>query len=313
MTTDRRFRFGVLANGASSAQSWREQARTAESLGYSGFLVPDHLGGEWGPLVSLAIAAEATERIALGTLMLATDLRHPLVLFKELATLAQLAGERLEIGLGAGWLALDYQRAGIPMAPAGQRIDRLAEATTILKALWQGGSLDHRGTYYTLIGAAGEPAPPDPTTVRWVLGGGGRKMLAVAAEQADIINLSAQISTVERGPSFFDSARITDFDQRIAWVRLRAGDRFDDIEIQCLAQVCAITADRDRYASRILTRTFGMDTADALDSPLALVGSVDEICGRLEQLRERLGMSYWVVPAAQLKPFGDVVARLNGK
>jgi len=313
MSVDRRFRFAVLANQASSAQSWLEQARTAENLGYSGFLVPDHLGREWGPLVSLAAAAGATERIRLGTLMLATDLRHPLVLFKELATLAQFAGERLEIGLGAGWLAQDYERAGIPMAPPGARIDRLAEATAILKTLWQGGSLDHRGTYYTLTGAVGEPAPPDPATVKWVLGGGGRKMLSVAAEHADIINVSAQVSAAERGPSFFDSAGLADFDQRHDWIRSRAGDRFADIEIQCLAQACAVTADRDRYASRILSRMFGMDAADALDSPLALVGSVDQICARLEHLRERLAMSYWVVPAAQLIPFSDVVARLAGK
>ncbi|WP_433074073.1 TIGR03621 family F420-dependent LLM class oxidoreductase [Dactylosporangium sp. CA-052675] len=313
MSIDRRFRFAVLASEVSSAPSWREQARTAEDLGYGGLLVPDHLGREWGPLVSLATAAEATGRIALGTLMLATDLRHPLVLFKELATLAQFAGDRLEIGLGAGWLAQDYERAGIPMAPAGERIDRLAEATTILKALWRGGPLDHRGTHYTLTGAVGEPAPPPAAAVKWVLGGGGRRMLAVAAEHADIINVSAQVSAAQRGPSFFASARLADFDRRHDWIRSRAQGRFDDIEIQCLAQVCAVTADRDRYGQRVLARAFGMDAADALDSPLALVGTADEICDRLERLRDRLGMSYWVLPAAQLKPFADVVERLTGK
>ena len=313
MTVDRRFRFAVLANQAAGGQSWRELARTAENAGYSGFLVPDHLGTEWGPLVSLAAAAGATEHISLGTLMLATDLRHPLVLFKELATLAQLAGERLEIGLGAGWLATDYERAGIPMASAGVRIERLTEATVVIKALWQGGSLDHRGTHYTLTGAVGEPTPPGRDSVKWVLGGGGRRMLSVAAQHADIVNVSAQLSAGERGQSFFASARLGDFDARHTWLRSRAGGRYDDIEFQCLAQVCAVTPDRDRYASRVLTRTFGMDAAEALDSPLALVGSVDEICDRMEQLRERLDLSYWVVPAAQLRPFGDVVARLAGK
>jgi probable F420-dependent oxidoreductase len=310
--TERPFRFGVLAAGARDAAAWRGQARDAESMGYHGFLVPDHLGQEWGPLVSLAIAAEATTSIVLGTLMLAIDLRVPTVLFKELATLAQIASGRLEIGLGAGWLAQDYARAGVPMAPAGSRIDRLDEAAGMLRTLWTEHRLTHCGRHYTVADAVG--APPTATSeVRWVMGGGGHRMLRVAAAHADVVSLNARMSGGTKGSSFGETATIDRFVERVGWVRAAAGDRFADIELQCMAHACAVTADRERYGSRVLARMFGLDPAEALASPLALVGTVEEICDRLQHLRGRLGISYWVVPSAQQGPFAGVVARLAGQ
>ncbi|HXP22083.1 MAG TPA: TIGR03621 family F420-dependent LLM class oxidoreductase [Streptosporangiaceae bacterium] len=311
MTGDRRFRFGVLASAARDGKTWRQQAIDAEAFGYRCLCVPDHLGQEWAPLVALTIAACATSGISLGTLMLAADLRLPSVLFKELATLAQIAPGRLEVGLGAGWLATDYRRAGLPMAPAAERIARLDEAVTILKKLWQDRSVTFHGTYYTVHEAVGQPIPP-PGQVRWVLGGGGRRMLAVAAAQADVISLGARLSNSGKGSEFGQSAMLCRFDERVSWIRADAGDRFDDIEFSVLVHACAITDDRDRYASRVLTRMFGLSGDDALASPLTLVGSVDEICDKLLRLRDRLGISYWVVPAAQMRPFADVVARLDG-
>src|SRR5450432_137312 len=201
MSKARLFRFAVLANGARDVPMWRQLAVDAESLGYRGFLVPDHLGQEWGPLVALAIAAGATTEIPLGPLMLAVDLRLPVVLFKELATLAQLAPGRLEIGLGAGWLGTDFKRAGIPMAPAATRIERLDEAVTILKSLWGSGVVSFNGDHYTVTEATGRPVPP-AEKVSWVLGGGGRKMLAVAAAHADIVSIGAELSNSGKTSAF---------------------------------------------------------------------------------------------------------------
>jgi probable F420-dependent oxidoreductase len=312
MSRDRSFRFAVLANGARDGQAWRQQATDAEALGYRAFLVPDHLGQEWAPLVALSIAAGATSEISLGTLMLAVDLRLPVVLFKELATLAQIAPGRLEIGLGAGWLASDFRRAGVPMASAATRIGRLDEAVTILKSLWQGGPVSFSGTHFTVADAVGQPTPP-AGPVRWVLGGGGRQMLAVAAAHADVISLNAQLSNSGKGSAFGASATLSRFDERLAWIRDDAGVRISDLEFQVLAQVCAVTADRGRYAERVLTRMFNLDPGDALESPLTLVGTAKEICDKLLRLRDRLGVSYWVIPAAQMRPFAEVVTRLGGR
>jgi alkanesulfonate monooxygenase SsuD/methylene tetrahydromethanopterin reductase-like flavin-dependent oxidoreductase (luciferase family) len=199
------------------------------------------------------------------------------------------------------------------MAPAVTRIERLAEATKMIKSLWDGGPLTHRGKHYDVVNAVGAPLPPQPFRTKWVLGGGGRRMLAVASAHADIISLGPKLAAGVKDNSFGASAGVERFAERVSWVRADTGDRFDDIELQCLVHACAITPDRDRYAARVLSRMFGLDPAAALASPMALVGTADQICHRLEELRERLAISYWVVPAAQMKPFADVVERLAGK
>ncbi|MEU8566875.1 TIGR03621 family F420-dependent LLM class oxidoreductase [Streptomyces pathocidini] len=309
-TTRHPFRFGVLAGGAKDAATWREQARRTEELGYSALLVPDHMGQEWGPLVSLALAAEHTSRIALGTLMLAANLRQPAVLYKELATLELAAPGRLEIGLGAGWLATDATRAGLPFEPAGARIRRLDEAVSIIRRLWDEGTATHDGDYFSAAGAVGEPRP---NPVRWAMGGGGPQMLRTAVRHADIVSLSARLSSGRKDNSFGASATAERFDERVRWVREAAGARIHDIELQTLLFAAAVVPDSARYADRVLSRMFGLPAEEALDSPLALVGNADEICERLHVRRERYGISYWVVPAAQLESFAPIVARMAGK
>jgi probable F420-dependent oxidoreductase len=307
----RPFRFGVLAGQARDPAGWRHTARRAEELGYSALLVPDHLDQQWGPLVSLAVAAEQTQRIALGTLMLAADLRRPAVLFKELATIAQLAPGRLEIGLGAGWLAGDFAAAAVELDPAATRIDRLEEAVQILKGLWERRRLTFHGQHYQVTDAAGEPRPADPA-VKWVLGGGGRRVLQVAARHADIVSLSARMSSGRKDSSFGATATAEQFDRKVGWVRCFAGDRLAGIELQCLILAAAVVPNRERYATRVLSPMFGLPAARAMESPLALAGTVHQICADLRARRERFGISYCVIPGAQMEPFAEVVAELDG-
>src|SRR5262245_732939 len=133
----RPFRFGVISTGSPDAPAWREKARRAEALGDSSLLVPDHFQAQWGPLVALAIAAEATERLRVGTLVLCNDYRHPLVLAKEIATLDLASQGRVELGLGAGWKREDYDATGMAFDPPAARIERMAEALAVMKALWR--------------------------------------------------------------------------------------------------------------------------------------------------------------------------------
>lgn len=310
MDRPRPFRFGVLVTPPPDAPSWLRTAQRAEELGYSALLVPDHADQQWGPLVSLAAAAGHTERIALGTLMLAVDMRAPLVLFKELATLAHLAPGRLEIGLGAGWLSADYAAAGIPLAPPGVRIERLDEAMQIIKALWSQGQVTFCGRHYQMTDAAGEPRPP-AGGVRWVLGGGGRRVLEVAVRHADIVSLSARMRS-RKDPSFGATATAAQFARRTAWLRTLAGERLASLEIQCLVFAAAVVADRDRYARRVLGPMFGLPPEQALDSPLALVGPVEQICGQLHTHRDRFGISYWVIRGTAMEQFADVITAMKG-
>ena len=113
MPPARPFRFGVQVRAAPSGAAWRDLARKAESLGYSTLYVPDHFDGVWGPFTALAVAAEATTTLNVGSLVLANDFRHPVVLAREVATLDLVTEGRVELGIGAGWLRDDYDQSGI--------------------------------------------------------------------------------------------------------------------------------------------------------------------------------------------------------
>ena len=113
------FRFAVQLTGAPDGKAWRDMARQIEELGYSTLFLPDHFGDQWGPLVGLTVAAEATTTLRVGSLVFDNDYRHPVVLAKEIATLDLVSEGRVEFGLGAGWMKSDYDEAGLPYdAPA---------------------------------------------------------------------------------------------------------------------------------------------------------------------------------------------------
>jgi hypothetical protein len=116
MGKPRPFRFGVSVYGSKSRAEWRGIARQAEAFGYSTLLIPDHLGDQLSPIPALVAAADATRTLRVGSLEFDNDFRHPVMLAKEAATLDVLSGGRLELGLGAGWMKPEYERAGIPLS-----------------------------------------------------------------------------------------------------------------------------------------------------------------------------------------------------
>ena len=120
----RPFRFGLQTRGASTGPTWRELARKVEALGYSTLYVPDHFHDMWGPFTALAVAAEATTTLRVGSLVLANDFRHPAVVAKESATLDLVSEGRVELGLGAGWSRDDYEMSGIRFDTPAVRVAR---------------------------------------------------------------------------------------------------------------------------------------------------------------------------------------------
>src|SRR4051812_8167263 len=131
------FRFGVVAAQAPSAEEWIATARRAEELGFSTFSIPDTLGPTLAPMPALAAVAVTTRTIRVGTYVLANDVRNPVLVAREAATLDFLSGGRLELGLGAGrpGIEADYRKLGIPLESGGVRVERLIEAVGIVKAL----------------------------------------------------------------------------------------------------------------------------------------------------------------------------------
>ena len=201
------FRFALQSSIAPTMAAWRDQARAAEAFGYSALYVTDHFDTQFGPLVATTVAAEATTTLHVGTLVLNNGLRNPVVLAKELATLGLAAEGRIEVGLGAGWLRSDYEETGIEYDNPGVRVDRLAESLTVMRTLWSEGRTTFEGRHYTVLGARCDPRPASPPRV--IVGGGSKRVLTVAAEKADIVNISvpARLSPVAAPP--FASRRST--------------------------------------------------------------------------------------------------------
>ena len=132
----RPFRFGINVFNATSRQEWQSKARKAEDLGYSSFLVADHLW-VFPPIVGLMEAAEATTRLRVGSYVFANDFRHPILLAREAAAIDLMSNGRLEFGLGTGYHVGDYQPAGFTFDTPGIRVSRFEEAVQVIKGVWE--------------------------------------------------------------------------------------------------------------------------------------------------------------------------------
>jgi probable F420-dependent oxidoreductase len=305
------FRFSVSLGAAGDPEELIAGAQRAEALGYSSIVLPDHLDGQIGPLVGLTAIATATTNLRVATLVLANDYRHPAVLAKELASLDLVSAGRLELGIGAGWMTADYDRAGIPHDRAGVRIDRLAEAIEVLKLCFADGPFDFEGDHYRISGLDSLPKPVQRPHPKLIVAGGGPRILGLAARTADIVainpGLGAGVIDAEAGPTATADAT----DEKIAVVREAAGDRFDAIELQTRVHLAAIEPDRDALAGA-LAPAFGLTVDQALASPHALIGTVDQCVDTLRGWRERWGLSYVTWGADAMESMAPVVERLAG-
>ncbi|HEX7443665.1 MAG TPA: TIGR03621 family F420-dependent LLM class oxidoreductase [Acidimicrobiales bacterium] len=305
------FRFAVQLSNASSGASWRDLSRSIESLGYSTLFIPDHFEDQFGPLVALTVAAEATTTLKVGSLVFGNDYRHPIVLAKEIATLDLLSEGRVEFGLGAGWMTTDYEQSGIANDPPGVRISRMAESLAIMKSLWSTGAATFAGEHYTINGAVGRPMPHSRPHPKVIIGGGGRRVLGIAAREADIVGVNPSLAAGYVGSEVLETTTAEYYDQRIAWIREAAGDRFSDLELQVLTFLVQIVPDREDAIER-LSSMMGVTPEQIDGSPIALIGTIEQITERLVERRERFGFSYVVVHEAEMEAFAPVVAALAG-
>jgi probable F420-dependent oxidoreductase len=305
------FRFTVQVEQAASPAAWRDLARKAEDLGYSTLYVPDHLGDQWAPMIALAVAAEATTTLRVGTLVLDNDFRHPVVLAKEAATLDVVTGGRFECGLGAGWMTSDYEQSGIPMDKPSVRVARLAESIAIMKSLWTTGHATFEGEHYRVRDAVGSPAPVTPGGPPLVIGGGGRRILTVAGAHAQIVSIVPSLAAGYVGPEVAAEALLDKYRDRVRWVAEAAGDRVADIELQCWTVAVQVVPGRDEVIEN-LAPLFNLSPEQLGSSPAALIGTVDEITDQLRKRREELGFSNIVVHEAEMEALAPVIAELAG-
>ncbi|MDE0801976.1 MAG: TIGR03621 family F420-dependent LLM class oxidoreductase [Acidimicrobiales bacterium] len=311
MGHDRRFRFGVQISTATSADEWATLARRAEELGYSSVFMPDHFGDQLSPGPALMAAADATTELRIGTLVYANDYKHPVVLAKEVATLDLLSGGRFEFGLGAGWMNTDYEQSGIPHDRAGIRIDRLAEALTVCRGLFGPDPVTFDGDHYQLSEMVGMPKPVQSPHPPFLIGGGGKRVLTLAAQEADIVGINPKIASgaVDTETAQNGAPELTD--QKIQWVKDAAGDRYAELELNMLVFAVVVTDDKQGVAE-MMAPMFGLDPGLVGDYPLAWIGTEDEIVETIQARRDRWDVSYLVIQADAMETAAPIVARLAG-
>src|SRR6266540_5572806 len=213
------FRFGVNVWRAGSRTEWADKARKLEDLGYSALTVPDHLTDLFAPMPALVSAAEATKSLRVGTNVLNNDFRHPVLVAREAATVDLLTDGRLQLGLGAGHMQSEYDQAGLRFDAGGTRVERLAEAVAIVKALLQGKQVTFAGRHYRVTGHTIHPLPVQRPHPPILVGGNGRQLLTLAAKEADIVGLTG--FTLRRGGTEPDFSGFTaaGVDERVKLVR----------------------------------------------------------------------------------------------
>jgi probable F420-dependent oxidoreductase len=280
-------------------------------------LIDDHLYNKFAPLTALVSAADATTSLRVGSLVFGNDFRHPVVLAKEASTLDILTDRRFEFGLGTGYLHEDYEQSGIELQSPSIRVSRFEEAVQVIKGLFADDPFTCEGNYYKIHNLNRLPKPVQKPHPPLLLGGGSKRMLSVAAREADIVSINIR-TTPEGG---FDASSITPeaTDQKIAWVREAAGARFHDLELNVL--VFPVVTDQPRQAAEQMLREWNMPTDEAnidafLDESVSLFGTVDHIVEVLQARRQRFGFFYIAVgeyyQADVMERFAPVIARLAG-
>jgi probable F420-dependent oxidoreductase len=306
------FRFGVNVWRATSRAEWTGKARKLEDLGYSVLTVPDHLTDLLAPIPALVSAAEATTRLRIGTNVLNNDFRHPVLVAREAATVDLLTEGRFQLGLGAGHMQSEYDQAGLRFDSGGTRVERLAEAVTIVKGLLKGEQVTCAGRHYCVTGHAIYPRPVQRPHPPILIGGNGRRLLTLAAKEADIVGLSG--ITFRRGGVAPDlsSWRVSGIDEQVQLVREAAGERYARLEVNALVQRVVVTDDRHQATEELASRWPQLSPEEILQSPYVLVGTVDQMVEDLQARRERWGISSYTVFEPYIDAFAPVVARLAG-
>jgi len=277
------FRFGVSLR---FLDDWTAKCRRAEELGYDAITIPDHLGVP-APFPALVAAVQATERVRVGHLVLNAPFYNPVLLAREVETTAELTGGRLDVGLGAGHMKSEFDDAGLRFAPPAERIEHLARTIDVLRARVH-------------------PLPP------LLIAGHSEGVLRLAAEHADVVGFAGLKHARGFPPGTFDLAPASELDERVAFVRERAGSR--PVEFNVLIQQVVVADDpapalAQRWGSR--PAPLRKPVADLVAAPQLLAGTVEDIAAKVRAMRERFGFTYFTVFEPDLEAFAPVIELLR--
>ena len=307
-------RFGVVSESVRPGRAWLDYARQVEGDGVSALLIRDHFsagafGPQLAPFSALAAAAAVTERLRVGTMVLCNDFRHPAIVAHEAASLHQLSGGRFELGLGAGWYRPEYDAAGIPFDPPGQRISRLEDALAIIGGLLDRRPVHHQGPSYRVDGLDLDVLPAQHGRPRLLIGAGGPRMLRIAARHADTVGLlPAPIKSSDDADDPGDRLPAA-LDSKIAILRSAAGDRFGRLELSAFGTFIITSRRRAGTEELIASRGWAVpDVETVWDMPTVFIGSAAQIRDDLRARRDRFGLSYLITSDRDLPALAEIIA-----
>lgn len=311
----RDFRFSCNVFAIRSGGSFTEYCRRAERYGYDAIFTTDHLGSP-APFSPLIAAAEATQRLRVGTLVLNSGFWNPHLLAREVATADLLTGGRLELGVGAGHVKWEFDAAGLPWRPLAERADQLEAALDELERIFGSDGYDPGRPLRELYDLP--PLAPvqrrglNGTGPPLIIGGTGDRMLSLAARRADTVAVGGLFQVPGQPPGTLRMGTAAEAAERVRYVREQAGQRAAELELNVLVQGVVVTGDR-RETARGLTRErlpyFTVD--ELLETPFVLIGTVDEIAGQLRERREAFGFSFITVHEPYMAAFGPVIELLK--
>ncbi len=319
----RPFRFAVQMTQVTSAAEWRDFARKTEDLGYSTLFVADHYLGpgpasgttlldpqQLAPIAAMGAAAAWTSTLRIGCRVFCIDYHVPAALAKEAATLDLLSEGRLEFGIGAGTNQAEYEAMGLQLREPRDRVSKLEEVVRLVKAHFSGDPIDCDGEFVKVTGYSGLPLPVQRPRPPILIGGARKRVLSLAAREADIVSTShvawTPINDIGLTP-------MEEAGRRLAFIRDAAGARFGDLDIESSPYWSDVTDDVEGTLARRAVQLRNADPEMLRDHPNVLIGPVPLIVERLEERRDTTGVNYVTVPGDRLEEFAPVVATLAGR
>ena len=285
----RDFRVSCNVHGVGSRADFVRYCRDAERFGYSTIFTADHLGSP-SPFPPLILAAEVTERLRVGTMVLNVPFWNPHLLAREVATTDVLTEGRLELGLGAGHMKWEFDAAGIGWVPLRDRVGAVAATVDVLERVFTQGGYPERRELEEMTGRT--PLSP--------------------VQRADTVALGGLIQAAGKPPGTFTLQSAAQADERVAYIRAQAGDRADDLELHVLVQMVVVTPDRRAAAKKIAAEDDLNLTADeVLETPFLLLGTVAEIAAQLRERRDRFGFTYLTVHDPYMAALAPVIEHLG--
>lgn len=279
------YRFGVSLRFLTGRDDWATKCRRAEELGYDTITIPDHLGMP-APFPALVAAAQVTERVRVGHLVLNAPFYNPVLLAREAESTALLTGGRLDVGLGSGHMKSEFDDAGLRFAPPAERIKHLARTVEVLR-----DRLDD--------------VPP------LLIAGNSDGVLRLAAEHADIVGFAGLKHARGYPPGTFDLASAAELDDRVAFVR-SATTR--PLEFNMLIQNVVVADDPVPALEEWLAAVpsaLGWSAARLVDAPQMLAGTPEQIAAKIRAMRERYGFTYFTVFEMAMEDFAPVIPLLR--